>query len=76
MSDETARDEVEAALHVARRIGYGLLLTAIVLDAFSMEMRRVRKFATAKALALAEEVVPDNRPMLDLALALLGASDH
>jgi hypothetical protein len=69
-------DDVDAALRVVRRIGYGLFVTAIVLDVLAIELGRVRKFASARFLAFAEEVVPNDRPVLDLALALLGASDH
>ena len=69
-------DEVLALLHTARRIGYGLLVGAIIVDVLSFQFAaRARTFTRKQCSVLFDEVVPNPTPVLDLALVLLGASD-
>jgi hypothetical protein len=68
-------DEVLMVARAMRRIGYGLLVSAIVLDVVSVQVAGVRKFFGAQWASFADEVLPNDRPVLDLALAILGVSD-
>jgi|tagenome__1003787_1003787.scaffolds.fasta_scaffold19535859_2 hypothetical protein len=68
-------EEVLSVVRVTRRIGYGLLVGAIVVDVLSEQFAAVRKFFGARLAYFADEVLPNPQPLLEFALAILGASD-
>jgi hypothetical protein len=62
-------------LRAARRVGFGLLVGAIVLDVLSIELNRMQRFFGARLAYFTDEVLPEPRPLLDVALAVLSAVD-
>ena len=68
-------DEVLSVVRATRRIGYGLLVGAIIVDVSAEQFAAVRKFFGARLTYFADEVLPNPQPLLEFALAILGASE-
>jgi hypothetical protein len=62
-------------MRAVRRIGYGLLIAAVVIDVASIPLGSMRKFVRTQRARAFDEVLPRENLIVDLALGVLASSD-
>jgi hypothetical protein len=67
--------DTDAVVRTVRRIGYGLLVAAIVIDIASIPFASVRGFVRTQRARAFDEVLPRENLVVDLALGVLASSD-
>jgi hypothetical protein len=74
-STPQVRSDRDAKMQTVRRVGYALLIAAVVIDIATGPVVSFRAFARSQWSKAFDEALPPENLVIDLALAVLNSSD-